>query len=220
MAHFNQMNFIKLHKDEIREPVLIVASKMYDYDNYDIRKFLVESGFKDITGIDLFAGEGVDHVVDITDSASEFIRNNAGRFNTIYSMELLTNVNHPFKASANIMSMLKQGGTVLLSEVFVRKISRMPLDLWRFTYEGHKELFSGLSFNDSEARMSVTRDKADPKLYPYHTDLFAVTPTRNADESAIGYFLRRLHRKFFAGGIFRVSRLFPEITIYSIARKK
>lgn len=218
MATKNQINFLELNKDIIKEPVLIVGSKLYDYDKEDIRKFLINSGIIDITGIDLFDGEGVDYVLDITDTSSEFIINHKDYFSTIICMEILTNVKNPFVAASNIIAMLKKGGSAVFSECFVRKISKMPIDLWRFTYDGTKQLFSGLEFNDSRAKISFTRDK-DVSLTKLVTPFPQLLHEKHKDESMIGYQLRRIHRRYFAKGIFKLSRLMPEITIYSVAKK-
>lgn len=218
MATVNQIKFIEKNKNEISEPVLIVGSKQYEFDRENIRQRLLEWGFKDITGIDLFEGEGVDYAVDITEASSEFISGHGNYFKTIFCMEVLTNVKNPFAAADNIISMLKTGGKAILSECYVRKISKMPVDLWRFTYDGTKELFSRLSFDDSKAMISLIREK-DDRLLPLAYPLPQVLSEKHNDESTLGYMMRRIHRKYLSKGIFGLSRLLPEITIYSIAAK-
>lgn len=218
MATRNQINFIKANLDLIKDPILIVGSKIYEYDKENIKKRLEEFGFSEIMGIDLFEGEGVDYAVDITDLESDFSKKHRGHFSTVICMEVLTNVRNPFIAAENVIAMLKEGGSAILSECYVRKISKMPVDLWRFTYDGTKVLFSRLSFIDEKAMISFTRDKDDNMMklkYP----MPQIISGKHDDESNAGYFLRRLHRKYFAGGIFRLSRLIPEITIYSAAKK-
>lgn len=218
MATGNQISFLKLNKESINEPVLIIGSKQYDFDKENIRSRLHEWGIKNITGIDLFEGEGVDYAVDITDSESEFINERKNYFSTVICMEVLTHVKNPFRAAENISSLLKTGGTAILSECYVRKISKMPADLWRFTYDGTKELFSGLKFDDKLAMISLTREKSE-KLIPLKYPLPQLLQQKHEDESSTGFLLRRIHRKFFSGGVFRISRLLPETTIYSIAKK-
>ena len=218
MATRNQISYLKLNKDLINEPVLVVGSKIYDYDSENIKKRLQELGFKDITGIDLFDGDGVDFKADIVNPDEDFIKRHKEYFSTVICMEILTNVKNPFKAAENVIAMLKAGGVTILSECYVRKISKMPVDLWRFTYDGTKELFSKLNFDDSKAMVSLTREKNE-KLFPLKYPLPQVLSEKHGDESSIGYFLRRLHRKYFATGIFKISRLLPEITIYSVAKK-
>jgi hypothetical protein len=218
LATKNQLRFLQDNRDVIRDPVLIVGSKQYEFDKGDIRKSLTDIGLIAITGIDIIEGEGVDFVADIIDSSSEFIIDHREAFNTVVCMEVMTHVKNPFEAAKNLMSMLKPGGTMVLSECYVRKISKMPLDLWRFTYDGTKQLYSILRFDDDRARISLTRDKGE-NLMPLKYPLPQVLPEKHPDETEIGYFLRRLHKKFFAKGIFEISRLFPETTIYSIAMK-
>jgi SAM-dependent methyltransferase len=211
-------NQINLNKDSIKEPMLIVGSKIYDYDEENIKTRLQEFGFKDITGIDLFEGEGVDYAVDITDNESDFNKNHKDYFSSVICMEVLTNVRNPFKAAENVISLLKNGGIVILSECYVRKISKMPIDLWRFTYDGTKELFNKLTFDDSKAMISLTREKNE-RLFPLKYPLPQVLAEKHPDENSMGFFLRRVHRKIFSKGIFNLSRLMPETTIYSIAKK-
>ncbi len=218
MATGNQIGFLKLNKAYIKEPILIAGSKLYEYDSEDIRSNLIKFGFNDITGIDISEGDGVDFTVDVTDTESDFVKSHLNYYNTVICMEILTNVKNPFKAAQSLTAVLKQGGTAILSECYVRKISKMPIDLWRFTYDGTKELFSQLTFDDSKAMISLTREKEE-RLFPLAYPLPQLLAGKHKDESNIGYLLRRLHRKFFGTGIFKVSRLFPETTIYSIAKK-
>ncbi|MBK8551397.1 MAG: methyltransferase domain-containing protein [Ignavibacteria bacterium] len=219
MATGNQISYLILNKALISEPILIFGSKQYDFDKENIKTSLERLGFKDITGIDIIEGEGVDHIVDITDINSDFIKNHTGHFSTVICMEVLTHVRNPFKAAESLALLLKKEGTAILSECYVRKITKMPLDLWRFTYDGTKELFSQLTFDDSKAMISLTREKNE-KLLQLKYPLPQLLAQKHSDESGIGFLLRRIHRKFFADGIFKISRLLPETTIYSIAKKK
>jgi hypothetical protein len=106
VATLNQISFIKQNLDYITEPVLIVGSKHYEFDKENIKTRLNEYGIKDITGIDLFEGEGVDHAVDITDKDSEFIKNHQEHFSTMICEVLLTR--NPFVAASNMISMMKK----------------------------------------------------------------------------------------------------------------
>lgn len=218
MATANQISFIKKNLDVIEEPVIIIGSRQYDFDKENIRTILEQSGLTDITGIDISEGEGVDQVVDITED-SEFIKNNSKKYSTMICMEVLTHVKNPFKAADNMSRIMKNGGIAVLSECYVRKISKMPVDYWRFTYDGTKVLFSDLAFDDSKAMISLTREKSE-RLLPLSYPLPQVLNEKHEDESGLGHLLRRLHRKFFSKGIFSISRLMPETTIYSIARKQ
>jgi hypothetical protein len=43
---------------------------------------------------------------------------------------------------------------------------------------------------------------------------------RHPDETAVGFLLRRVHRKFMANGVFELSRLMPENTICAVGKKR
>lgn len=218
MATLGQLQFLRQNRDLLAEPVLLVGSKMYEYDAGDLRKVLAEMGLDDVTGVDIEAGEGVDEVVDITDPGG-FLDRNRDRFATVVCMEILTHVPQPFVAADNVASLTADGGTVVLSEVVVRKLSRMPADNWRFTPTGTKLLHSRLEFDDARARMGYTRDRAGG-LFPVPDQLPAVTDQRHPDETSLGYLVRRIHRRYLAKGVFRMSRMLPESTLYTIATRR
>jgi hypothetical protein len=217
VATIGQLNFLRENRDLLADPVLLVGSKMYEYDAGDLRTMLAELGLRDVTGVDIEAGDGVDEVVDITDPG-DFLDRNRDRFATVVCMEILTHVPNPFVAGDNVASLVRPGGTVVLSEVVVRKLSRMPADNWRFTPTGTKLVHSRLEFHDARARMGYTRDRAGG-LFPVPDQLPAVTDERHPDETSLGYLVRRVHRRFLARGVFQMSRLLPESTLYTIASR-
>lgn len=219
MAHKNQIEFIKRQAAHIQEPILIIGSKLYDYDPFDLDSELKKMGFTGITGIDIATGPGVDEVVDITDTSSGFIQSHQNYFNTIICMEVLTNVTHPFKAAYNANGMLKHGGTIILSECFVRKLSRMPVDYWRFSYDGLKQLFEGYTFKDNQASYAVLRQK-DARLQPFIGNFEEFRNfEQHKDESRLAWIVRMIAFKFLAKGPFKISRMLPEQTIYAIGTK-
>lgn len=219
MAHRNQIEFIRENRDLIREPILLVGAKIYDFDQFDLKQELTNMGFTDVLGTDLEAGKGVDQTLDITDPKAAILSEKRTFFNTIICMEVLTNVSNPFLAASHVSALLQPGGIVVLSECTVRKISKMPVDYWRFTYDGLKALFPDFRFEDGRSRTSITRQK-DGKLLPYGKKIEEVlSDKQHPEESWIGFMLRRIHRKFFSRGVFRVSRMMPEQTIYAVGRK-
>ena len=74
MPSANHIQYLSLFKEDIREPILIVGSKKYDFDSEDFLKNLSSWGFSRVTGIDIQAGAGVDEVVDICDAENSFIQ--------------------------------------------------------------------------------------------------------------------------------------------------
>jgi len=218
MATLNQGAFVRQNRDRLQDPVLIVGSCMYDYDDVDLRGLLGELGLHDITGIDIVDGPGVDEVLDICDAA-DFEARNRGRFATVLCMEMITHVRQPFGLGATVTELLRPGGTVFLSECIVRKLSRMPVDHWRFTYTGIQLLFPDLDFDHDRVRMSLPRSHTDV-LLPYDEHLPEVLGhQRHAEESRFGWYVRKVHDRFLAHGVFRLSRLMPEISIASVATK-
>jgi hypothetical protein len=220
MPTHGHIKFVQQHRNLIREPILIVASKIYDYDSERLQDHLKEWGFSNFVGIDLSPGQGVDEVVDVTDSKSEFWARHQNYFRTVFCLELWTYVKQPFVAANLISSVLRENGTLFLSESTTRKKSRMPIDLWRFTLEGLQTLFDDFDFDDARTAMFYTRSKDPDPLKPYEYELPEIrSDQRHRDETALGFLLRRFHRKFFAKGVFGLSRLMPENTICAVGEK-
>jgi hypothetical protein len=95
----------------------------------------------------------------------------------------------------------------------------MPTDYWRFTYDSFTVLFDEFDLIDDLAMKSLTRAKiAD--LVPFDNAIFEIMHDQTPDEHKIGHYLRSLHRKFFGGKLFKVSRLLPEQTFYAIGKKR
>lgn len=219
MATINQIEYILKVKENIKEPILIIGSKIYDYDARNIELVLKENGFTDITGVDIFEGEGVHVVADVCDVKHPFFLEKKNYFNTVFCMELLTHVKFPWLVGKNINSLIQKNGHVIISECFVRKFSRMPKDYWRFTYDSFAILCDEFDFNDELAMKSLTRAKA-AELIPFDNTIFEIMHEQTEDESKLGYFLRKIHRKLFGGKLFQVSRLLPEQTFYAIGKKR
>jgi len=218
MATSSQTRFLEENRDHLHGPALVVGSRMYDYDEADLRTALAAAGVTDVTGIDIVDGPGVDEVVDIC-AADDFVAANRDRFATVLCMEMITHVPQPFLLGANVSAVTRPGGAVFLSECIVRKLSRMPTDHWRFTYTGIQLLFPELTFLDDRARMSLPRSHSD-LLLPYTDHLPEIlSDRRHEDETALGWQVRRLHRRFLAGGLFALSRTMPEVSISSLAVK-
>ena len=217
MPSIHQINYLLLCKDRITEPILIVGSKEYDFDQENFLKRLHSWGFSSITGIDLSPGAGVDHLVNICDSSSEFISNHLESFRTIICMQVLYATENPFAAASNIESLLSESGTLIFSDVFSHRIHRIPKDYWRFTYDAHKVLFKSLAFDDSKACVAITRTaEMKPLNYPLPEIL---NHQQHDDENPLAFLIRRIHRKYLSKGIFRASRLLPEMSIFSFATK-
>lgn len=220
MAHYNQIEFLKQNVDKVKDPILIVGGKMYEYDHFNLKTELSKLGLSSVFVIDLESGEGVDKVLDITDSQNSFIEHHAGHFNTVICMEVLTYVAQPFEASKNMARLTNKGGHVIVSECFVRKLSKMPVDYWRFSWEGLKNVYHQYDFYPERAKKSLIRHKGGKLLGEVHLPEEYIAFKKHKNESTLHFYFRRFLRKFLSKDIFLVSRFFPEQSIYGVGRKK
>ncbi len=219
MATRAHETFLRANAGAIVDPVLLVGARHYEYDPVDVNALLRELGAKQVLGTDIELGKGVDELFDIADDDSEFVERHREAFATVICLEVLTYVANPFIAARNLTRLLRPGGAIFLAECIVRKTSQMPLDRWRFTYDGLKTLFSEIDFDDAAVRMSYTREKTG-QMIPFSKHLPEVLHSRHSDESRLGHFVRRIHRRFLAQGVFSRSRLMPEVGVHAIGRKK
>ena len=217
MPNKDHIAYIEENISFIKEPILIIGSKQYNFDQYNFYVEINRMGLKDITGLDIQHGKGVDFVLDICDSKDIFFNQFSNYYNTIICMETLYAVINPFKAAENIYRVMNKNSILIFSDVFVRRIARMPTDYWRFSYDAHKILFDKLKFDDSKTKISIIRqNKLIDLVYPYPEFL---KYSRHPDESLISYLLRKMNRKFFSVGLLNLPRLFPELSIFSISTK-
>lgn len=165
MGFKNHELFINCHRNLFRGPVLEIGSRDYG-STVNLRTLFPGETY---IGIDMQAGAGVDRVLDLTlpfrdiDAALD-----GRRFGTIICLSVLEHCAQPFRMAENITRLLRPGGCLYVSVPFAWKFHGYPSDYWRFTHEGVKKLFPGLSFDMSSCRTStdVTGD-----LRPLDEDL-------------------------------------------------
>lgn len=68
------------------------------------------------------------------------------QFDLIIAEQVLEHVLRPDRAVANIHKMLRPGGIVIVSTPFLLKVHEFPLDLYRWTERGMRELLQGAGF--------------------------------------------------------------------------
>ncbi len=218
MPDLNHIKFLTINKQVIKEPILIIGSKEYDFDKYSFVNEFNKLGYEKITGIDIQSGTGVDLVLDICNGEDIFFNKYEKYFNTVICMQTLYAVYNPFYAAQNISKVMNDQSTLFFSDVFIHKIHRIPQDFWRFSYDAHKVLFKDLVFDDKKVKISITRASELSNLeYPFPEFLKYY---KNKEESWLAFFIRKISRKFFSVGLLSLSRLLPEISIFSIAYKK
>ena len=71
MPNYNHIKYIRDNVRYIQDPILIVGSKEYEFDQYNFFTELKSMDFKTIIGIDIQIGEGVDIQADICNISKE-----------------------------------------------------------------------------------------------------------------------------------------------------
>lgn len=104
---------------------------------------------KEFVGLDLFAGDNVDAVGDITgDLAGLRAALRRDQFATILCPHVLEHVAQPWVAAANLTALLAPGGTLLVQVPWVQAYHPFPEDYWRFSFAGLRALFPALEIVD------------------------------------------------------------------------
>jgi len=218
MPDLNHIKYLTINKKDIKEPILIIGSKEYDFDKLNFLHEFKKLGYENITGIDIQSGPGVDLVLDVCNAKDIFFNKYEEYFNTVICMQTLYAVSNPFDAAENISKIMNDKATLFFSDVFIHKIHRIPQDYWRFSYDAHKVLFKTLVFDDKKVKISITRyNKLSNLEYPFPEFL---KHHKNKGESSLAFFIRKINRKLFSVGLLNLSRLLPELSIFSIAYKK
>jgi len=144
MGDWSQIRFVEDYRSFFRGPILEVGS--HDYGTTPPLRTLFPG--ESYTGVDLFAGKGVDRIIDLTDPFEEVDRAlGGGRFNSIFCSSVLEHCQDPFGMAANITLLLKPRGMLYVSVPFAWKVHDYPADYWRFTPQGIERLFPRIHFD-------------------------------------------------------------------------
>lgn len=157
MGDRNQVLYVEQLRGSLRGPVLEVGGR--DYGNPGSLRALFPDD--DYLGVDLTAGPGVDHVLDMTRPLAEldaaFFQGR--RFATILCMSVLEHCRQPFRMAANITALLEEpAGRAVLAAPFAWQLHGYPSDYWRFTPDGLAALFPDLNFEPALDRCSTDID--------------------------------------------------------------
>ena len=115
---------------------LIVGSQVY-MDKEDRRK-----RYRDVLGVDMLAGPGVDRVLDL----EEALPDDLGQFDHIECMSVLEHSRRPWLLAANLERLMRPGATIFVSVPFVWRIHAYPNDYFRFTPAGIRSIFPGIAW--------------------------------------------------------------------------
>jgi SAM-dependent methyltransferase len=105
-------------------------------------------------GIDIFDGEGVDHVVNLC-KEEELGKLPINKFSTIHCHYVMEHVTDIFSMAKNIDKLLATGGILLFSVPFAWRLHRIPVDMWRFTPQSVDYLFPNVEFINEKSALSV-----------------------------------------------------------------
>lgn len=114
---------------------LVVGSRIYD--NFDRRTL-----YRDVVGLDMLAGPGVDVVHDMENPLPD----NMGKFDHIDLCSVMEHCRRPWKMASAVEKALKKDGTLLVSVPFVWRVHSYPGDYWRMTVNAFDVLFPGLEW--------------------------------------------------------------------------
>ena len=155
MGDVNQLLFIERHAADLHGPYLEVGAKDYG-STPDLRRVLKHQDA--YTRVDVQPGPGVELLLDLTAAFEEIdTRLGGARFGTIFCLSVLEHCRQPFAMAENLTRLLAPGGKVCLSVPFAWKFHGYPSDYWRFTPEGVKALFPGLTFNPARCVAATSK---------------------------------------------------------------
>jgi SAM-dependent methyltransferase len=69
-----------------------------------------------------------------------------GQFDLVIAEQVFEHILRPDRAAANIYEMLRPGGVLVISTPFLLKVHEFPLDLYRWTERGMRELLESAGF--------------------------------------------------------------------------
>lgn len=130
---------------------LVVGSKVYK-DKKDRRELYPKA-----IGIDLFEGDGVDAVHDITTAPYSV-------FDHVDCVSMLEHCQKPWLAAENMVKSLKPGGTILVSVPFMWRMHAYPDDYFRFTPQGVASLFDGIEWEHLKLMCCGVEVKRNPAI--------------------------------------------------------
>lgn len=134
---------LKFGKDNLSESE-IKGKRILEVGAYNVngslREYCLTHNPKEYIGVDLREGSGVDRVMNAEDLVSEFGKDS---FDLVISTEMLEHVVDWKAVIANMKSVVKPGGIILIttrSQGF--PFHEYPVDAWRFSVEDMWGIFS------------------------------------------------------------------------------
>lgn len=138
--------FLKEHRHLLESPVIQVGAKrLFAHAWWANQQWLLQWPREKWVGVDLFAGEGVDAVVDFC-SDDVWIKMNEGSLGGAVLTEVLEHAIDPLAMLKNTLRVLRPGCYALVTVPFVVHVHNHPSDYWRFTPEGLRVIMERAGF--------------------------------------------------------------------------
>ncbi|PWI31496.1 hypothetical protein DI383_02170 [Flavobacteriaceae bacterium LYZ1037] len=157
MATKQTIDHFSKYSKELLGPILEIGSLInLGYEQFlpkDIHSEILEDTY---VGIDIFQGEGVDYVVDITKKgALEMLP--FKKFKTIHCHYVMEHVPNIFEMAKSIEKLLDVNGVLLISVPISWKLHRIPVDMWRFTPQSIDYLFPNIDFVEAKSAIHTRK---------------------------------------------------------------
>ena len=134
MGDRNQLIYLKHVLPQVDGPILEVGSKEYGSTS-SFRGFYAASEY---VGIDMAEGQGVDHVVDLTQGLGPLPE---ASFALAICCSVLEHTPKPWVFAANLTRLVRPGGHLYISVPWVWRYHPYPDDYFRFSPQGVRSLF-------------------------------------------------------------------------------
>jgi len=135
----NQILFLTKFVPEMTGPILEVGSKDYGSTS-SFRDAYPDASY---VGVDMEAGKGVDHVIDLTAGVGPLPERH---FELIVCCSVLEHVSQPWKMAENLTRLMAPGGKLYMSVPWVWRYHAYPDDYFRFSFRGVTALFPDLDW--------------------------------------------------------------------------
>lgn len=163
MATAQTIQHFRKYAADFKGPVLEIGSLIdQSYKQHLPRQIHGEVIPEKYVGIDIFPGEGVDHVINLC-KQEDLNKLPYTNFSTIHCHYVMEHVTDIFTMSRHIEHLLAPGGILLFSVPFAWRIHRIPIDMWRFTPQSIDYLFPNIEFVHERSAVSLRKGN---KTYP------------------------------------------------------
>jgi hypothetical protein len=134
MGDTNQLIYLKKHAPKVAGAIIEIGSKNYG----NAARFRDWYSHNKYVGIDMAAGEGVDKILDLTESTGDLQK---AHFDLGICCSVLEHVRKPWVMAENITSLIRPSGLLYVAVPWVWRYHAYPDDFFRFSWRGIEELF-------------------------------------------------------------------------------